>query len=407
MKIIFSLIILSIIPSLFLLRITLFLTNNPPTNYVLVNFSSCNPKTEAILSWNTAIDNPTELWIGINSNNLTSYPTINNSDATGIGKIHRIHLRNLSPGQKYYYKNSLNGLIGSFTTAPAIAGSDFHTLLVSDTQYMYFNGFYERIAKIIGKDKEQAFFMIAGDLVGDGTSQASWNYFLEKSRPWISTTPLVPVGGNNDKVHDPQSYYWDYIGTETVDSYGKRSYYAFNWSNALFVCMEIANGEHENMLTPLQADQLNWLEFTLANGMHQDFRIVMFHRPIFAPSNSGIVSWITFTTVVPILEAYNVSLVIYGHDHVYGRYRYNNITYLCQGCGGGLINQFIYIPSQDQINQELLGLEIERLSLVPSVTKLEFSNKTLIISTTSVDNIQFDTLKLEVSASGHLTKELS
>ncbi len=406
-KILFCILIVLTTPTFIALRLTFFLNSSPPTGLVLVNFSSCDPQTEAILSWNTHLDEATELWIGTSSDNLTIYPTISNPDATGVGKIHRVHVRNLTAGQKYYYKTSLGGNIGSFITAPVVHGSSFHTLLVSDTQFFYFNGFYERIASMIGKDKDQAFFMIAGDIVDDGTMQEGWNHFLDKSRPWISSTPLVPVAGNHDEIQDPTSFYWDYIGTETNDSYGKRSYYAFNWSNVQFICMEIANGEQENMLTPLQADQLTWLETTLANGMHQDFRIVMFHRPVFSPMSSGIVYETTFTTLVPILEAYNVSLVIYGHDHVYGRYRYNNITYLCHGCGGGLNNQLIYIPSQYEIEQTVPGLEIQRLSLVPAVTKLDFSNKTLTISTTSVDNIQFDITTLEVSTPGYLTKEVS
>ncbi len=406
-KFIFCVLIILTTPSIIAIRVALYLNSSPPTNLVLVNFSNCDPKKEAILSWNTDMDAPTRLWIGTDINNLTEYSTINNSDATGIGKIHRVHVRNLTAGQKYYYRTSPSGSSGSFTTAPPSANSSFHVLLVSDTQYFYFNGYYGRIAQIVGKDKDQAFFMIAGDLVDDGTMQAGWNDFFEKSRPWISTTPLVPVAGNHEEIQDLGSYYWDYIGPETVDTSGNRSYYAFNWSNTLFVCMEIANGEHEDMSTPLQADQFSWLQSTLANGMSQDFRVVMFHRPVFSPMSSGIVNWNTYTTLIPVLEAYNVSLVIYGHDHVYGRYRYNNITYLCHGCGGGLNNQLIYIPSQEEIDQQVPGLEIQRISLVPAVSKLDFSNKTLIITTSSVDDIQFDDITLEVPAPGHLTREVS
>jgi len=394
-------------PSFIAIRLGIFLTSNPPTDLVLVNFSSCDPQSEAMLSWNSALVEPTELWIGTESNNLTAYPTINNSDATGPGTIHRVHVRNLTAGQKYYYRTSLSGRIGSFSTAPSIAGSSFHALLASDTQYFYFNGYYERIAQMVGKDPDPAFFMIAGDLVDQGTLLEAWNHFLEKSRPWISKTPLVPVAGNHEEIQEPDSYYWDYMGPETVDSFGNRTYYAFNWSNALFISMEIANGGHEDMSTPLQADQLSWLQTTLANGMSQDFRVVMFHRPVFSPMSHGIVYQSTLTTVVPVMEAYNVSLVIYGHDHIYGRYRYNNITYLCHGCGGGLNNQLIYIPSQEEIDQVVPGLEIQRLSSVPAITKLDFSNTSLTITTTSVDNIQFDSTTLEVLTPGHLTREVS
>ncbi|NVM28877.1 MAG: metallophosphoesterase [Candidatus Helarchaeota archaeon] len=407
LKVMLCILIMITTPALIAVKLGIFLSRAPPTDLVLVNFTSCDPKTEAMLSWNSATDTQTELWIGTSSNNLTAYTTINNSDATGIATIHRVHVRNLTAGQKYYYKTSLNGPIGSFSTAPAIAGSSFHALLVSDTQHFYFNGYYERIAQMVGKDPNPAFFMIAGDLVDEGTLLEGWSHFLEKSRPWISKTPLVPVAGNHEEIQEPDSYYWDYMGPEEVDSFGNRTYYAFNWSNALFVCMEIANGEHEDMSSLLQADQLLWLQTTLANGMSQEFRVVMFHRPVFSPMSHGIFYQSTLTTLVPTLEAYNVSLVIYGHDHVYGRYRYNNITYLCHGCGGGLNNQLIYIPSQEEIDQNVPGLVIQRLSLVPAVTKLDFSNTTLTITTTSIDNLQFDSTTLEVSTPGHLTREVS
>ena len=89
LKVVFCILIVITTPSLIAIRLGIFLTSSPPTDIALINFSSCDPQTEAMLSWNTASVEPTNLWIGTNSSNLTAYPTASNPDATGPGTIHR------------------------------------------------------------------------------------------------------------------------------------------------------------------------------------------------------------------------------------------------------------------------------------------------------------------------------
>ena len=50
--------------------------------------------------------------------------------------------------------------------------------------------------------------------------------------------------------------------------------------------------------------------------------------------------WLT-QTIIPVVEQYNVSVVMYGHMHSYERFYYNNHTYVCLGGGGGMQNSIV------------------------------------------------------------------
>jgi len=72
----------------------------------------------------------------------------------------------------------------------------------------------------------------------------------------------------------------------------------------------------------------------LANAQNQIFRIVMLHRPIvtdgFHRASQNLTKY-----VQPLLEQYNVQLLISGHEHSYERIALGNITQLVVGGGGG------------------------------------------------------------------------
>ena len=65
--------------------------------------------------------------------------------------------------------------------------------------------------------------------------------------------------------------------------------------------------------------------------LFKTFRILVFHRQVFSSdANSGHL----VNRIVPIAEKYNISVVIYGHNHHYERFLYNGVTYILHASGG-------------------------------------------------------------------------
>ncbi len=79
------------------------------------------------------------------------------------------------------------------------------------------------------------------------------------------------------------------------------------------------------------------------------------------------------TQLKPLLEKYNVQLVLNGHDHHYERLLSQNVTYVVLGCGGTLQDPhnvlrsesqaIAYGPNFTQITCNTSHIELQTLSL--------------------------------------------
>ena len=301
--------------------------------YVCWSTLNADPSTMVEIRWETSILTNSDLWYGLNPTSLLYLPNATQS------KMHVVNLTGLIPGQRYYYKISENSdELRTFRTAPTTI-TPFNFTLVSDTQALLGIGHMGRVFQAIARLQDTSFVVDIGDVVQDGSNQRDWNFFFRTGDQWLKKFAIVPITGNHDgdyKDNYSSSLYPHYFGY--ADPVHQRLYYSFNWSNVQIVMMQMGHGGESN----LQWDgglQLTWLNQTLANGQDKAFRIVMFHRNVFS-SEMGQMAENTIRDLVPILDYYNVSLVLHGHHHVYQRFlhqgRYGEVTYVCLGCGGGL-----------------------------------------------------------------------
>ena len=111
------------------------------------------------------------------------------------------------------------------------------------------------------------------------------------------------------------------------------------------------------------------------------------HRPILSSTGENEA---LKQNLIPVIEHYNVSLVIYGHRHVYERFLYNDHTYLCLGGGAGLQNSIMRTSQYSQIQ-----------ALGPFFTQLEFSPAGIVLTTLSTSGDIIDRVEL-VKNGGHL-----
>lgn len=352
----------------------------PEEKTPFVQFSGLNPSNEAIVTWETKIKENSVVWYGISDESL-NLKRVSQEEAT----LHQVILIGLKPDTKYYYRVGSNkqnmiyrSSIFSFKTAPKYK-KDFQFIAYSDSQQIVGIGWHNRICNAISKQEDISFAANVGDLCQNWDYKPDWNQFFFEASSYMKKNSFVPCLGNHDGYYPKEEteqrihYYKQYFGSPEKDD---RFFYSFEWGDSLFVIGEISttSDEDPSKLRNIQHDL--WLNNTLADGQDKTYRILMFHRQLFSAEkdNQRLIS-----RIIPIVEKYNVSLVLYGHHHHYERFLYKGHTYICLGGGGGQQFGSNYYRTSNYTKCFAMG---------PSYTKVAIqSNKINIITYTPEDNI--------------------
>jgi hypothetical protein len=170
-------------------------------------------------------------------------------------------------------------------------------------------------------EEDPALVLHTGDLVYPSCTfdQIDRNYF-RYYRDLMRLVPFFPTPGNHEYESNNAATYLAVhaVPVDDVPVRGRGRYYSFDWGNVHFISLdsnaslvEAANGTGQ---------MLQWLESDLQKT-RQLWRVVYFHHP---PYSTGLnqndpLSALVRDRVVPILERYNVQLVINGHEHSYQR----------------------------------------------------------------------------------------
>jgi len=184
-------------------------------------------------------------------------------------------------------------------------------------------------------EREPAFILISGDLVNDGSDKAEWETFFEAGKEVLDRLPLYPAMGN----HDNTELFKELFDLPQNGPDGKEeAFYSFDYGDVHFTVLD------SNAMGAADPADVAWLKEDLA-GTEKTYRIVMFHHPPYTaadiPKDETRAQTIR-EVFVPILEEYNVGLVLSGHQHVYmrthpirnGEIREDGIVYLVSASGG-------------------------------------------------------------------------
>ncbi len=369
----------------------------PDEKSPFVQFSGRNPSTEAIITWETTALENSVVWYGALEGSLDLKKA--NQDETFI---HRVLLTGLKPNTKYFYRVGsetetiiYRSSMFSFKTAPK-TNENFQFISYSDSQQIVGIGWHERICKAIAGQEDISFVADVGDLCQDWDYKPDWNQFFFEASAYMDKYPFVPCIGNHDGYYPEDeaaeriTYYKQYFGiTHSPD----RFYYSFDWGNTLFVVGEIstASDEDPSQLRNIQHDL--WLNKTLEKGQDKTFRILMFHRQLFSAEDDNDR---LLARIIPIVEKYNVSLVLYGHHHHYERFLYNGHTYICLGGGGGQQFGSNYFRTSEYTKCFAMG---------PSYTKFTVQSNKINIITYSAENDVMDHCSLTQIGSNAILME--
>jgi hypothetical protein len=325
--------------------------NLPIDKTPFVYWSGLDPHHEVYVVWETGAPTKSTLKYGTDANNL-DLAMLDDAPKT----LHRFHLTGLSPDTRYYYQagaaDSLpSGRTQKFKTAP-VESKEFNATFISDTQEIVGIGYHNTVASAISRNLDTAFVVNAGDLTQTAESQSLWNLFFRES-VYLDHIPFVPCPGNHDAIDSPESKYVKYFG---LTANGRDVFYSFDWGNARFIITQIGTRSHVDPANPRNEAHFKWLEETLAASQDKDYRILVCHIN-------------RIETMEPLVEKYNVSLLIHGHAHSYSRYMVNKHTYLCLGNGATIQDETI--EKDPYVKKKTNGAGFTRLTINPAGINLE------------------------------------
>lgn len=252
-------------------------------------------------------------------------PVVITANPDSFGEV---NVSGLTPGASYKYEVSQSGGEkggGTFTTAPSYV-VPFRFIAMGDTR----NG-HDKHKNILSGAKKfnPAFALNSGDLVGAGTDPKEWDKYFDVAGDFMKDVPVYPTLGNHEM--DSPHYYKYFSLPQNGD---KEHYYSFAYSNALFIVLD-TNAPYNT-----SSAQKKFLIDQLSASREFDFRVVMFHHPMYSsskrPPNLNIRKMFS-----PIFKKYKVDIVFNGHDHFYERsIDENGVQYVIAGGGGAPLYNF-------------------------------------------------------------------
>lgn len=217
-------------------------------------------------------------------------------------------LRGLQPGTSYEYVVEPDDnwdSACSFTTANN--SNSFSFIWFGDVHNKPEFGEIHNYAE--ANHPETAFYIIAGDLVGDGLYRDQWDELFNHSQGVICNKPLMNVPGNHDnrmglgaKMYRDMFSYPDNAPAGVPEEQS----YSFVYNNTLFLMIDATSGVE---------NQTPWIEEQLAQS-EATWKIAVFHFP---PYNWEEPYLDIQNEWIPVFDEYHVDMVFSGHIHYYMR----------------------------------------------------------------------------------------
>ncbi|MCS7462867.1 metallophosphoesterase family protein [Paenibacillus doosanensis] len=258
-------------------------------------------------------------------------------------KFHTVRFEHLIPNTKYVYRVG-DGVNWSewfeFSTASDKA-EPFSFLYIGDIQHDILEHGSRVIRRAYSDHPEAKFIIHAGDLVDRGDADEQWGEWF-KAGGWINgMVPSIATPGNHEYERiEPGakkglSPYWrpQFALPENGPAGLEETVYYTDYQGMRIISLN-TNTKFVKLDT-----QAAWLEQVLANNPNQ-WTVLTFHHPIFANSPDRDNAEVR-EKLLPLIEKYNVDLVLQGHDHSYARGHIDNLTPGTNGQSAGSGTVFV------------------------------------------------------------------
>lgn len=232
--------------------------------------------------------------------------------------LHSVELIGLNPGETYWVvvqTDEHEGEKFSFRTAPA-ESEDLVFVVGADAQHVRTQ--MDTIREVFRKaaQEDPDFFIYSGDFINAELSDFEWDLFFDVWHELMITDegrriPLIPAMGNHEVVAG-------YGGTKelAVFYYNRfklpepQKYHVLQYGPDLTII-----SLDSNHTSPIDGEQLSWLENTLEK--HQDSKWIVVHYHDGAWWKTDRMHVKLRAKWIPLFEEYGVDLVHNGHIHTY------------------------------------------------------------------------------------------
>jgi acid phosphatase type 7 len=295
-----------------------------------------------MIRWRTDVATTSKINFGTVQNNLNASLSDNTPKTD-----HQITIDQLSPNTKYFYAvaNGSTVLQGDkdnfFVTSPPINTEQKVRIFAlgdmgmgTETQAKV----YQQYLKFIGNNYTDLWLLLGDNAYAQGYD---WEYQLRffeyyQNERLMKQTAIFPSPGNHDyspipgdyRIEDPALDYFKIFSMPTKGEIGgvaskSEAYYSYNYANIHFVSLDSYGRQGaDRAMFSKDSDQMKWLEDDL-KANRQKWTIVYWHHPPYTMGSHNSDTELDLKTiregVVPILEKYNVDLVLNGHSHNYER----------------------------------------------------------------------------------------
>lgn len=161
-----------------------------------------------------------------------------------------------------------------------------------------------------------SFILTAGDQVNTSNNEKEFAGFLSPAA--LSSVPLATAIGNHDAPTANYGNHFNYPNQQTsADTTEGRTPagtdYYFSHGDALFIILDTNNyncATHENVIKK-----------AVKENKDAKWRIVVFHQDIYGSGldHSDSDGIILRTQLTPLMDKYDIDMVLQGHDHTYSR----------------------------------------------------------------------------------------
>ncbi len=295
--------------------------------------------TSMLVRWYTDDAVDSKVTFGTDPGNLSQSVVV-----TGSRTSHAVQLTGLTPYTKYYYSIGTNteilqsGVQNYFLTSPLPNAEGKYTFWaigdMGDNSTRQ-RAVRDRFNSYMGTNMTNGWILLGDNAYDFGTEDEYTSKFFEIYQDNIMRkSPLWPTTGNNDyasstaRQKDQNIPYFDFFdlpvnGEAGGVSSGSEAYYSFDYGNIHFVSLDSYIIESNTFrLFDLAGPQVQWLQQDLAAN-NKKWTIVYLHHPPYTMGshNSDTEDELVKIreNIAPILEQYDVDLVLSGHSHSYER----------------------------------------------------------------------------------------
>ena len=174
-------------------------------------------------------------------------------------------------------------------------------------------GWNRTLEAAVAQDPDVSFIISAGDQVNKTGQPKEEEYAGYLSADVLSYLPVATAIGNHDSLNPDYQYHFNNPNATDYGTTAAGGDYYYSYGNGLFI---VLNTNNYNVAEHKQA-----IAQAVASDPDAAWRIVTIHQDIYGSGldHSDTDGMILRTQLTPIFDAYDIDVVLQGHDHTYSR----------------------------------------------------------------------------------------